>query len=128
MESYHFLGLWGVHTSESIKQHSCPHTPHQCHYLTHWQKTTRHIWITRHSAWLSFLRERVWSRIKYEEEMIPSDDALLRHWQRSCWVVAVWKQATQNQTIYPPLQGNGWKLDNNCPHIEWDSDDNISKV
>ena len=84
--------------------------------------------LDHHSAWLSFLRERVWSRIKYEEEMIPPDDALLRHWQRSCWVVAVWKQATQNQITYPPLQGNGWKLDNNCLHIEWDSDDNISKV
>ena len=84
--------------------------------------------LDHHSAWLSFLRERVWSRIKYEEEMIPSDNALLWHWQRSCWVVAVWKQATQNQITYPPLQGNGWKLDNNCLHIEWDSDDNISKV
>ena len=84
--------------------------------------------LDHHSAWLSFLRERVWSRIKYEEEMIPSDDALRRHWQRSCWVVAVWKQATQNQITYPPLEGNGWKLDNNTLHIEWDSDDNICKV
>ena len=48
--------------------------------------------LDHHSAWLSFLRERVWSRIKYEEEMILSDDTLLRHWPRSCWVVSVWKQ------------------------------------
>ena len=45
--------------------------------------------VDHHSAWLSFLRERVWSRIKYEEEMIPSDGALARHWQRSCCVETI---------------------------------------
>ena len=84
--------------------------------------------VDHHSAWLSFLRERVWSRIKYEEEMIPSDGALVRHWQRSCWVVAVWRQSTQNNITYPPLQGNGWKVENSSLNIQWDSEENISKV
>ena len=43
--------------------------------------------LAHHSVWLQFLRERVWSRIKYEEEMIPSDDALARHWKQSCWIL-----------------------------------------
>ena len=30
----------------------------------------------QYCTWLEFLRERIWSKIKYEEEMIPSDDAL----------------------------------------------------
>ena len=34
-----------------------------------------------HSTWLQFMRERIWSRIKYEDEMIPSDNALQRHWK-----------------------------------------------
>ena len=42
--------------------------------------------LVHHITWLYFLRERIWSRIKYEEEMIPSDGALQRYWQRSCWV------------------------------------------
>ena len=86
--------------------------------------------LAHHSAWLSFLRERVWIRIRYEEEMIPSDHALLRHWKRSCWVVSVWSQSTQNHITYPPLNGNGWKLDLNSTsiQIERDSDDNISVV
>ena len=37
--------------------------------------------LTHHRIWLQFIRERVWSRIKYEEEMIPSADALERHWK-----------------------------------------------
>ena len=84
---------------------------------------------THHTAWLDFLRERIWSRIKYEEEMIPSDDALQRHWKRSCWVVSVWRQATQNHIIYTPLDGNGWKQpDPNTLLLDWDSDNNIDRV
>ena len=45
--------------------------------------------FAHHITWLDFLRERIWSRIKYEKEMIPSDGALQRHRQRSCWVVSV---------------------------------------
>ncbi|XP_064384664.1 uncharacterized protein LOC135333611 [Halichondria panicea] len=62
-----------------------------------------------HSAWLSLMREKIWLRIKYEEEMIPSYDALDRHWKRSCWVQCVWSQATSNNITYPVLDGNGWK-------------------
>ena len=36
-----------------------------------------------HSVWLDKIREKIWSRIKYEEEMIPSNEALLRHWKRA---------------------------------------------
>lgn len=67
-----------------------------------------------HITWWDFLRERIWSKIQYEEEMIPSVDALKRHWMRSCWVVSVWKQATENHITCPSLENNGWKkLDSN---------------
>ena len=61
--------------------------------------------------------------------MIPSEDALLRHWKRACWVVSVWRQATLNRITYPPLDGNGWKQPD--PHtlaIDWDSEANITQV
>ena len=77
--------------------------------------------LAHHSAWLSFLRDRVWSKISYEVDMIPSDDALLRHWKRSCWVISVWRQST-------PLDRNGWNFDQNVLLIEWDSDENIALI
>ena len=36
-----------------------------------------------HLKWLDDLRDRIWGKIKYEEEMVPSSGALLRHWKRS---------------------------------------------
>ena len=41
--------------------------------------------LQHHTTWLDFMRERIWGKIKYEEEMIPSVDALKRHWMRSGW-------------------------------------------
>lgn len=85
--------------------------------------------LDHHITWLNFLRERIWSKIKYEEEMIPSSGALERHWMRSCWVVSVWRQATDNCITYPPLESNGWKQpDVNTLLIDWDSDENIAQV
>ena len=82
----------------------------------------------QHSAWLEFLRERIWSKIHYEEEMLPSDEALKRHWNRACWVLNVWEQCTQNNIIYPPLVGNGWNLSNSNLTIDWDSEENITNI
>lgn len=48
--------------------------------------------LAHHSAWLADIRDRIWSKIKYEEEMIPSDGALARHWMRSCWVLGTSQQ------------------------------------
>jgi len=66
---------------------------------------------------------------KYEEEMIPSVDALERHWKRSQWVLAVWRQANRNNIHYPPLDVNGWKLtDADTLIVNWDSDENMAEV
>ena len=40
----------------------------------------------------------------------------------------MWRQSTQNNITYPPLQGNGWKVENSSLNIQWDSEENISKV
>ncbi len=81
------------------------------------------------SQWLDAIRERVWSRIKYEEEMVPSIGALERHWKRSCYVINIWKQAAHNTMSYPLPQNNGWKFDENkLLLIDWDSCEHISHV
>lgn len=82
-----------------------------------------------HSAWLDEIRERIWSRITYEEEMTPSYDVLFKHWKRSCWVLSVWGQAHMNNITYPTLQDYGWKQpDSKTLSIDWDSDNNVSEI
>lgn len=82
-----------------------------------------------HSAWLDLIREKIWIRIKYEEEMIPSLDALDRHWKRSCWVHCIWNQAISNNIIYPSLLNYGWKQpDSSTLSIDWDSDTNVTQI
>lgn len=84
---------------------------------------------SHHSGWLALMREKIWVRIKYEKEMIPSYDALERHWKHSCWVQCVWNQATSNNIIYPVLHGNGWKqVDSTTLAIDWDSDSNVTTI
>lgn len=85
--------------------------------------------FVHHFNWLDLVRERIWSKIKYEEEMIPSNDALERHWKRACWVMTVWRQCTQTNIVYPPLDGNGWKKTTpNSLAIDWDSEENTARV
>ena len=82
-----------------------------------------------HLKWLDDLRDRIWGKIKYEEEMVPSSGALLRHWKRSCWIINMWQQADKNQMTLRSLQGNGWKIiDQATLEIDWDSTENVETV
>ena len=96
--------------------------------LFHAMKETGTNSSKQHTTWLHFLRERIWSKIKYEEEMIPSEGALERHWKRACWVINVWLQCTKNRITYPPLHTNGWKMTNNELSIDWESDENMTQI
>ena len=97
--------------------------------LFHSLDKANHDSNTHHSAWLDLMREKIWIKIKYEEEMLPSFDALHRHWRRSCWVCNVWRQATSNRIIYPPLQTYGWKQQEpDTLSIDWDSEHNIHDI
>ena len=83
----------------------------------------------QHNQWLDLIRDRVWPRIQFEEDIIPSSDALFRHWRRSCWVSSVWRQAASNHIVYPQLEDFGWrKPDSNTLVIDWDSEANLSKI
>lgn len=84
--------------------------------------------LDHHSKWLTDIRERLWGKIKYEEEMVPSDGALWRHWTRSSWIANMWQQADKNEMTLKPLNGNGWKVTNNGLEIDWDSQENLESV
>ena len=82
-----------------------------------------------HHLWLDQIRDRIWTRIQFEEDMVPSSDALLRHWKRTCWVSSTWAQATSNNMVHPPMEEFGWlKRDEHTLLIDWDSDVNMSQI
>ena len=84
----------------------------------HFQKFTDPTLTVReqHSAWLEDIRQNISYRIKFENEMVPSDEALKLHWKRSCWVIHMWKQSDQNRMVLEPI--NLWMdLDRRCTYI-----------
>ena len=83
----------------------------------------------QHINWPDSIRQGIWDRISQESETIPSFAALELHWQRSCWVVHMWQQATSNDAVLAKLDGHGWvKGDGGSLEILWDSETNRKKV
>ena len=81
-----------------------------------------------HNLWLDNIRQCIWNRIQYENEMIPNTDALFLHWKRVCWVLDYWKQADRN-TMYPKTLSNyGWNVKDDSLTVDWDSDINMDAV
>ena len=64
--------------------------------------------------------------------MIPSDEALRRHWKRACWVLSVYINNIHKTILdsYQPLVGNGWNLSNSNLKItiDWDSEQNMTNI
>ena len=64
--------------------------------------------MQQHKKFIEVIRETVWSRIQFEDELPPSFDALWWHWLRACWVSNMWSQATQNHlTLLDLTQSDG---------------------
>ncbi|VDH97678.1 Hypothetical predicted protein [Mytilus galloprovincialis] len=93
-------------------------------------QTCRQIFLKRnHIAWISKIREALYSRVPSEEFYLPSFDALFLHWKRSYWVSRVWIQAYCENVQYPSLTDFGWKLEiDGQLDVIWDSPENLQKV
>jgi len=61
----------------------------------------------QHSKWLDSIRQTIWYRTKFENEMTASDDTLMLHWKRSCWILHMWSQADQNEMLLLPMTSYG---------------------
>ena len=81
-----------------------------------------------HEAWLKNIRQCIWDRIQFENEMIPNNDALHQHWRRVCWVLDLWAQADSKVIVPKPLSDYGWKVQENALVVDWDSDVNMDTV
>ena len=121
-----FLRLVGCAYFKKHKSAFLPSFPTPMTLFNSVQSASNH---QRHEQWLDLIRDRIWARIQYEEDMTPSHEALLRHWKRSSWVSSVWNQAASNHIVHPPLEDFGWKKpDPNTLMIDWDSESNVSRI
>ena len=82
----------------------------------------------QHLNWLNDIRQNIWDRIKFENEMIPSSDALYLHWKRSCWISHMWQQADKNIMVLEDMTNYGWRLDDGNLKVVWDTDENIQSI
>ena len=98
--------------------------------VSHFNKFSEssHDQLQQHSAWLNDIRQNIWDRITFENEIIPSTDALWRHWKRSCWIIDMWRQADKNNMVLQPLNSHGWTIDDGHLTIDWDSMENIKAI
>ena len=82
----------------------------------------------QHKNWMEEIRQHIWVRITYEAEMVPTTEALWRHWQRSCWVITMWRQADRNTMELADITSYGRKVISGTLSIDWDSDENLAAV
>ena len=80
---------------------------------------------TIHFEWFKSIRTIIGERVKFENEMLPSDDVLLYHWKKTCWIANMWKQADYNIINVDEIVGNGW-VEN--IKVQWDSDKNMETI
>lgn len=87
----------------------------------------------KHVKFLDVIRKASWNGT-YEDELLPSADALKYHWYRACWVSSVWGQSSTKVFTYPDITKYGWERkigDNEEPNkieIVWDSPENIENI
>ena len=84
--------------------------------------------VLQHHQWMENIRQTIWDRVQFETEMIPSNDALDRHWKRTCWVLDMWKQSSQSTMLLKPLTDYGWRIEGDELMYEWDSEENMAVV
>ena len=84
--------------------------------------------LQHHQQWLDNIRQCIWDRIEFENEMIPNTDALYRHWTRVCWVLDMWSQADRNTMAPKPVSEYGWKIIEGTLAFDWDSDSNMDAI
>ena len=81
-----------------------------------------------HDRFYNYVREQVWTRITFKDDLPPSVEALQRHWLRTIWVVDYWEQSCHNDIILLPVDYFGWSVNENSLVVNWDSDKNVMAI
>ena len=85
----------------------------------------------KHKIWIEKIRNVVADRIVCEEERVPSDGALWRHWLRTCWFSQMWANSPQEDILegIPPPEQSGWKMVGNHQYkFDWESEEVQKRV
>ena len=99
--------------------------------------TIIHPWLTfthttstkqQHLNWINSLRQGVWDLVTFEDQLIPSNEALYWHYRWSSWVIKCWRKASNSNMQVLPVTGFGWKLDKEeALQVEWMNIQNIKE-
>ena len=100
----------------------------EVHFKTFYTAPDAGSLLDVHYKWLEDIRQAIWDRISTESDMLPSGDALQRHWMRSWWILDMWGQASQNTLQLEDMFSYGWKLVDGKLAIDWDSAQNITRI
>lgn len=120
-----FLRLVGVTYFKKNNSGFVQPTPH-AHFKS--IANPNHAPLEQHKAWIENIRLTISDRCPFENLMIPSVEALYRHWKRTCWVIDMWGQSDKNYMQLRDIGTCGWRVVNNTLTVEWDSEENISAV
>ena len=63
-------------------------------------------------------------RSTFDNDMLPSTEALLLHWKRSCWVLGPGQQEHYGSSI----EEYGWSLKHDELQVTWDTAENMTRV
>ena len=81
--------------------------------------------VSTTQEWLEDIRQTIAFRTTYDNEMIPSTEALYFHWKRTCWILNMWGQADKNNMHLEPIDQYGWTLEDNTLSVVWDTPENM---
>ena len=96
---YSFLRLIGC---AYYKQHTSAFRTQTPEALFHSMKRGSSIY-DHHNSWLANIRNTVRQRVYTDSKSMPPTEALLLHWKRCKWVLAMWNCATKNSVDLPGM-------------------------
>ena len=85
----------------------------------------------RHELWLKNISKTVSDRILHEEERVPSQTALWRHWLRSCWVSSMWRNSPLHDLYsnLPQPEDSGWfRQPDGSYCIDWEAKEVLARL
>ena len=86
--------------------------------------------MQHHHKFYNFVREKIWNRISFKDQLPPSIEALEKHWLRTVWVYMYdyWKQACHDNIQLLPVELFGWLVEGDSLKVEWDTEENVEAV
>ena len=74
------------------------------------------------------IQQNIADCITFENDIIPSNEALYFHWKRSYWVLYMWRQADKDSMVLLPITEYGWTLRDNKLTLFWGMPQNIQAI